>query len=164
MRTRLHVDTLRTRRGEFASGGLPALADRKRSGRQASFTALLVAEVEAPACQSLAKAGTPLSRWSCPQPTREVVDRSIAGSVSPSTVRPRLKQDALRPWQYPSWIFVCAPAFRPEAARVLDLYARTLDGVPLGEHEYAISADEKTCSLSPARRALIRTPPESWSS
>ncbi|UUU44931.1 hypothetical protein [Streptomyces sp. NBC_00162] len=55
-----------------------------------------------------------------------------------------LKQDALEPWQYQSWISVRDPAFRPKAARVLDLYARTFGGVPLGEDEYVISADEKT--------------------
>ncbi|MEE1939974.1 helix-turn-helix domain-containing protein [Streptomyces sp. TRM 70361] len=31
--TRLHVDTVRTWRRRFADGGLPALADRKRTGR-----------------------------------------------------------------------------------------------------------------------------------
>ncbi|MGY5130023.1 transposase [Streptomyces nigrescens] len=64
--------------------------------------------------------------------------------MSNSTVRRRLKQDAFKPWQYQSWISVRDPAFRPKAARVLDLYARTFDGVPLGEDEYVISADEKT--------------------
>ncbi|UUU44410.1 helix-turn-helix domain-containing protein [Streptomyces sp. NBC_00162] len=33
VQTRLHVDTVRTWRGRFAAGGMPALADRKRSGR-----------------------------------------------------------------------------------------------------------------------------------
>lgn len=73
-----------------------------------------------------------------------MVARSIAGSISNSTVRRWLKQDALEPWQYQSWISVRDPAFRPKAARVLDLYARTFGGVPLGEDEYVISADEKT--------------------
>ena len=36
--------------------------------------------------------------------------------------------DALKPWQYQSWIFITDPAFRPKAERVLDLYARTWDG------------------------------------
>ncbi|WP_281393663.1 helix-turn-helix domain-containing protein [Streptomyces bathyalis] len=36
--TRLYVDTVRTWRGRFAHGGLPALADRKRSGRPARLT------------------------------------------------------------------------------------------------------------------------------
>ena len=43
--TRVHVDTVRTWRGRFAAGGLPALADRRRSGRPPSFTPLQVAEV-----------------------------------------------------------------------------------------------------------------------
>ncbi|MFI8306223.1 helix-turn-helix domain-containing protein [Streptomyces sp. NPDC085927] len=142
-RRRLHVDTMRAWRGRCATGGLPALAGRKRSGRPASFTILQVAEVEAPACQLPAETGTPLSRWSCSEPAREVVGRSIAGSVSPSTVRRRLKQDALKPWQYQSWVFVCDPAFQPKAARVLGLYARTVHGAPPGKNEYVISADEK---------------------
>lgn len=62
-----------------------------------------------------------------------MVGRSIAGSNSPSTVRYWLKQDALKPWQYQSWIFVRDPAFRSRAARVLDLYTRTFDGTALGE-------------------------------
>ncbi|MGW0886213.1 transposase [Streptomyces sp. NPDC002671] len=36
------------------------------------------------------------------------------------------------------------PGLRPKAAQVLDLYARTWDGEPLGADEYVISADEKT--------------------
>ncbi|MEU5773391.1 helix-turn-helix domain-containing protein [Streptomyces venezuelae] len=99
VRTRLHVDTVRTWRGRFAAGRLPALADRKRSGRPVSFTALQVAEVKALACQLPAGTGAPLSRWSCPELAREVVAQSIAESISHSTVRRWLKQDALKPWQ-----------------------------------------------------------------
>ncbi|MCX5612546.1 helix-turn-helix domain-containing protein [Streptomyces sp. NBC_00047] len=62
VQTRLHVDTVRTWRGRFAAGGMPALADRKRSGRPVSFTALQVAEVKALACQLPAGTGAPLSR------------------------------------------------------------------------------------------------------
>ncbi|GHI10058.1 hypothetical protein [Streptomyces cellostaticus] len=36
------------------------------------------------------------------------------------------------------------PEFRAKAGRIMDLYARTWNGVPLGEDEYVISADEKT--------------------
>jgi transposase len=158
--TRMHVDTVRTWRGRFAGGGLPALADRKRSGRPSSFTALQVAEVKALACQLPAETGAPLSRWSCPELAREVVARSIAGSISPSTVRRWLRDDALKPWQYRSWIFLRDPDFRPKAVRVLDLYARTFEGVPLGEEEYVIAADEKTsiqarcrCHPTPGTRA-----------
>jgi hypothetical protein len=36
------------------------------------------------------------------------------------------------------------PGFAAKAARVLDLYAGTWDGEPLGENDYVICADEKT--------------------
>ncbi|MFD4949895.1 IS630 family transposase [Streptomyces sp. NPDC058409] len=142
--TRMHVDTVRTWRGRFAAGGLPALADRRRSGRPPSFTTLQLAEVKVLACQLPAETGTPLSRWSCPELAREVVARAIAPAMSASTVRRWLKADAIKPWQYRSWIFIRDPDFQAKAARVLDLYARTFDGEPLGEDEYVISSDEKT--------------------
>ncbi|MEU6019737.1 IS630 family transposase, partial [Streptomyces sp. NPDC047515] len=142
--TGVHPDTVRTWRVRFADGGLPALADRKRSGRPRRFTPVQVAEVKALACQLPAETGTPLSRWSCPELAREVVTRHVADSISASTVRRWLKDDALKPWQYRSWIFIRDPGFRPKAARIMDLYARTFDGAPLGEDEYVISSDEKT--------------------
>ncbi|WP_406257085.1 hypothetical protein [Streptomyces chartreusis] len=55
-----------------------------------------------------------------------------------------LREDALKPWQYRSWIFLTDPNFRAKAQRVLDLYVRTWQGEPLGRNEYVISADEKT--------------------
>src|SRR5262249_21207006 len=74
----------------------------------------------------------------------ELLARGVTGPVSASTVRRWLTQDALKPWQHRSWIFITDPEFRVKAERVLDLYARTWQGVPLGEDEYVISADEKT--------------------
>jgi len=142
--TGLHLDTVRAWRGRFADGGLPALADRKRSGRPARFTPVQVAEAKALACQSPAETGVPLSRWSCPELAAELTARGITDSVSASTVRRWLREDALKPWQYRSWIFIRDPNFRAEAQRVLDLYARTFEGVPLGEDEYVLSSDEKT--------------------
>lgn len=142
--TGVHVDTVRTWRFRFAEGGLPALADRGRCGRPRRFTPVQVAEVKALACQLPAETGTPLSRWSCPELAREVVARRIAGSISASTVRRWLAGDALKAWQYRSWIFIRDPDFRSKATRVMDLYARTFDGVPLGADEYVISSDEKT--------------------
>ena len=55
-----------------------------------------------------------------------------------------LSEDALKPWQYQSWIFITDPDFQPKAQRVLDLYQRVWDGKPLGPNDYVISADEKT--------------------
>jgi transposase len=142
--TGLHPDTVRTWRGRFAEQGLPGRPDRRRSGRPPSFTALQVAEVKALACRMPAETGVPLSRWSCPELARELAARGITGPVSASTVRRWLAQDALKPWQHRSWIFITDPDFRAKAQRVLDLYARTWQGVPLGAGEYVISADEKT--------------------
>ncbi|WP_201850663.1 IS630 family transposase [Myceligenerans indicum] len=142
--TGLHVDTVRTWRRRFADGGLPALVDRKRTGRPARFTPLQVAGAKALACQLPADSGTPLSRWSCPQLASELTERGITDSISASTVRRWLRQDALKPWQYRSWIFIADPDFRVKAQRVLDLYARSYEGAPLGADEYVISADEKT--------------------
>jgi transposase len=131
--TGLHLDTVRKWRSRFAENGIPGLADRRRPGRPPSFTALQAAQVKALACQLPAETGTPLSRWSCPELAREAMARGIALFVSASTVRRWLKDDALKPWQHRSWIFPTDPAFRHKAERVLDLYARTFDGVPLGE-------------------------------
>src|SRR5690606_32553306 len=109
----------------------------------ATFTALQVAEAKALACRLPAETGTPLARWSCPELAAELTARGITGPVSASTVRRWLGQDALKPWQHRSWIFITDPDFRIKAERVLDLYARIWQGVPLGGDEYVISADEK---------------------
>ncbi|MFH9298929.1 IS630 family transposase [Streptomyces sp. NPDC017520] len=142
--TGLHLDTVRTWRNRFADGRLPALADRRRSGRPARFTPVQVAEAKALACQLPAETGVPLSRWSCPDLAAELTARQITDSISASTVRRWLRQDALKPWQYRSWIFIRDPDFRAKAQRVLDLYARTFEGKPLGADEYVVSSDEKT--------------------
>jgi transposase len=142
--TGLHLDTVRTWRDRFAQQGLAGLADRKRTGRPPAFSPLQAAQVKALACQLPAETGVPLSRWSAPDLAREAIERGIAAFVSASTVRRWLAQDALKPWQYRSWIFITDPDFQAKAQRVLDLYARTWQGEPLGADEYVISADEKT--------------------
>ena len=138
------VDTVRRWRGRFADEGLAGLGDRPRTGRPTRFTPVQIAEVKALACQLPAETGTPLSKWSCPELAGEAVDRSIVPAISASTIRRILARDTLKPWQHQSWIFIRDPQFAVKAARVLDLYARTFDGVPLGPDEYVISSDEKT--------------------
>ena len=140
----VHVDTVRYWRGRYADEGLPGLADRRRSGRPPRFTAVQVAEVKALACQLPAETGLPLSRWSCPDLADEIVARGIAPAISPSTIRRILAAEALKPWQYQSWIFIRDPNFVAKATRVLDLYARVYDGKALGAGEYVLSSDEKT--------------------
>jgi transposase len=143
---RLHitVDTARKWRGRFAAHGMAGLSDRQRPGRPPRFTAVQVAEVKALACQLPAEAGAPLSVWSCPELAREAITRGITDAISAATVARWLAEDALKPWQHRSWIFIRDPDFRTKASRVLDLYARVWDGRPLGPDEYVISSDEKT--------------------
>jgi transposase len=138
------VDTVRLWRGRYADEGLAGLADRRRSGRPPTFTPVQVAQVKALACQLPAETGVPLSRWSCPDLAAEITGRGIAPAMSASTVRRILARDALKPWQYRSWLFVRDPQFAVKAGKVLDLYSRIWDGRPLGEEEYVISSDEKT--------------------
>ena len=107
------------------------------------------------ACQLPATYGIPLSRWSCPELAVEVVAAGIAPAMSASTVRRILGRDAIKPWQYRSWISIRDPDFAAKAKRVLDLYARTWEGQPLGDDEYVISSDEKT----PSRPGAAATRP-----
>ena len=137
------TNTVRKWRRRFAEGGLAGLKDAPRSGRPPAFTAADRAEVVALACALPAESGVPLSKWSGPDLARELAARRGL-TVSASTIRRWLARDALKPWQHRSWISVRDPAFAARAARVLDLYAGTWDGRPLGAREYVICADEKT--------------------
>jgi DDE superfamily endonuclease len=116
------------------------------------------------ACQLPAETGTPLSRWSCPEIARELAQRCQV-TLSASTVRRWLADDALKPWQHRSWISIRDPDFAAKAARILDLYAGIWDGEPLGENDFVICADEKTSiqarcrchpTLPPGRARMMR--------
>ncbi len=139
----LHVDTVRKWRRRFHRKRLAGLADLPRPGRPPGFSAVQVAQVKAMACELPADSQVPLARWSCPELAVEATRRGVVSSVSASTVRRWLAADAIKPWQHRSWIFPRDPDFAVKAGRVLDLYARTFDGVDLGADEYVLSADEK---------------------
>src|SRR6266516_3098540 len=139
----VHVDTVRKWRRRFAAARLPGLKDAPRSGRPPVFTAADRAEVIALACALPAESGVPLSKWSCPELARELAARCQV-AVSASTIRRWLARDALKPWQHRSWISVGDKECAARAAPVLDLYAGTWDGRPLGPDDYVICADEKT--------------------
>ena len=110
-------DTVRKWRHRWcAAPGVASLGDAKRSGRPPVFTAVQVAQVKAMACTPPADNGLPLSRWSCPELARQAVSDGICASISPSTVRRWLSEDALKPWQYQSWIFITDPDFAAQGA------------------------------------------------
>jgi hypothetical protein len=69
---------------------------------------------------------------------------ALGRSISPSTVWRILDTDAIKPWRYQYWIFPRDPKFSEKAGRVLDLYAGSWEGKPLGGRDYIISSDEKT--------------------
>lgn len=101
-------------------------------------------EVKALACQLPFERNLPLSRLSNADIAREAVDSGIVASISGATVWRWLSADAVKPWQYRSWIFPRDPNFSEKAARVLDLYEGIWEGKRLRPADYVISADEKT--------------------
>jgi transposase len=164
-RQHLSVDVVRKWRGRFAAEGMHGLGDRKRSGRPPRFTAVQQSQVKALACELPATSGVPLSRWSSTELAHEAVTAGMVESISGSTVRRWLRRDALKPWQYRSWIAPRAPDFAQRAAVVLDLYAGVFDGEPLGEDDYVLCSDEKTSiqarcrchpTLPPGQARLMR--------
>ncbi len=152
-------DTARKWRHRWcAAPGVSSLGDAKRCGRPAVFTAVQVARVKALACTPPKDSGLPLAKWSCPELAGQAVSSGICESISSSTVRRWLSEDALKPWQFQSWIFITDPNFEAKAQRVLDLYQRVWNGKPLGPNDYVISADEKT-SIQARSRCHPTLPP-----
>jgi transposase len=138
------VDAVSRWRKRFCEEGIDGLADRPRSGRPRRFGSDVVAGIKALACEPPEKRAVPLSRWSSADLAAQAVEEGLVSAISSSTVRRWLHADAIKPWRYRSWIFPRDPDFAAKAARVLDLYARVCDGVPLGPQDYVVSADEKS--------------------
>ena len=111
-----------------------------------------IAEVKALACELPAERGVPLSRWSSAELAREAVKRGIVAEVSGTTVWRWLAEDAIRPWNYRSWIFPRDPNFAEKAGRVLDLYAGRWEGELLHPGDYVVCCDEKPSIQARARK------------
>lgn len=121
------IDTVRHWRARYADERMAGLADRDRSGRPPRFTPVQVAEAKALACQLPAETGVPLSRWSSGDLAAEVMARGIAPAISAATVRRILAADALKPWQYRSWLFVRDPGEDHVAQVMTKARIHTLD-------------------------------------
>ena len=104
----------------------------------------MVVQVKALACELPSLSGVPLSRFSNAEIAHEVVRRGIVASISDATVWRWLGEDAIRPWQYRSWILPRDTDFEAKAGRVLDQYHGQWNGEALGKREYVLCADEKT--------------------
>jgi hypothetical protein len=94
--------------------------------------------------------GLPLSRFSRAELHRLVTERGVC-DASASTIGRRLAEDALKPWQFRSWIFPTDPAFLEKAGPVLDLYQGRWQGRLLHPGEFVICADEKPSIQARAR-------------
>jgi hypothetical protein len=119
----------------------------------------VVVSVKALACELPAKLGLPLSRLSTADLGRHVRQSGIIATVSDKTVWRWLHEDAIRPWQHRPWIFPRDPDFVPKAGRVLDLYARHWEELPLDDNDFVVSADEKT-SIQARLRIHPTKPPK----
>jgi len=141
---------------------LQAWRTRNGRGDPLLFPPQVVIEVKAMACQLPSEFNKPLSRFTAKELAQLVIERGIAASISGTTVWRWLSEDAIKPWQYRSWIFPRDPDFQRKAGIVLDLYHRIWNGQPLREGEYVISADEKT-SIQARRRIHTTIPTQSGS-
>jgi hypothetical protein len=107
------------------------------------FPPLDHALVKAVACELVAETEQPLSRQSLADVT--VRAQQVLGKpISRSTVWRILATEAIKPWRYKYWIFPRDPHFAEKAGPILDLYAGTWEGHPLGPKDHILSADEKT--------------------
>ena len=115
-------------------------------------------QIKALACELPSEKGLPLSRFSHADIAREAMDQGIVASISGTTVWRWLNVDAIRPWQYRSWIFPRDPDFAQKAGRILDLYEGIWEGKKLRPNDYVISTDEKTSIQARNRSGLHLAP------
>jgi hypothetical protein len=94
----------------------------------------------------------PLSRWSVADLSRYAQECGLVATISDSTIWRWLNEDAIRPWQFRSWIFPRDPDFLQKAGLILDLYERVWQGISLQNDEFVVSADEKTSIQARRRR------------
>lgn len=97
------------------------------------------------ACEPPEVRDVPLSRSSSSERAAQAIAEGLVVSVSASTVRRRLHEDAI-PVAAPVVDFPPDPEFASKAVRVLDRHDRTWDGVPLREVELVLSATRSPSS------------------
>ena len=136
----VHVETVRGWIARYASGGLPALEDRPRSGRPEVYGPDMRVRVIATAT-SVPPAGE--SQWSHAMIAAELADSGI----SPAQVGRVLAAADLKPHQVKGWLARRDDeAFWEQAAAVCDRYLDPPAGTVL------ISIDEKTGIQAKSRR------------
>jgi DDE superfamily endonuclease len=104
------------------------------------------------ACERPADSDVPLARWSSSELAAEVVSRGICEQISGVTVWRWLSEDAIKPWQFRSWIFPRDPEFTTNAGRILDLYGGRWESELLHPGDYVVCCDEKPSIQARARK------------
>jgi hypothetical protein len=122
------------------------------------FPPLDQALIHAMACERIAATKEPLSRQSLADVVRRSRETLPGKRISRSTVWRMLHEAAIKPWQYEHWLFPKDPRFAEKAGPILDLYAGTWEGQPLGPKDYVLSMDEKT-SIQARGRSHEEMPP-----
>jgi hypothetical protein len=129
--------------GSDGPRGISACTMSRDGGVTPVFPLLDHALVKAVACELVAETKRPLSRQSLADVTARA-QKALGQPISRSTVWRILATDAIKPWRYKYWIFPRDPLFAEKAGPILDLYAGTWQGMPLGPKDHILSADEKT--------------------
>lgn len=137
--------------------GLPIFPDVAASR---VFPPSVVTEVKAAACDNAGARAKGLSYYSIRDLAVLIKQKLSLVTLAPSTVWDILDQDAIKPWQYRSWIFPRDPEFAKYANAVLDLYQGHYMGEPLGERDFVFSGDEKPGLLlrTRCRPTVLPTP------
>jgi DDE superfamily endonuclease len=130
----------------------PALRIGPGAGDRRSFPPQVRAEVIRLACERPSDSQVPLARWSSSELAAEVVARGICEQISGVTVWRWLSEDAIKPWQFRSWIFPRDPHFTAKAGRILDLYSGRWEGELLHPGDYVVCCDEKPSIQARARK------------
>ncbi len=126
------------------------LEDAPRCGRPWVYSMVERASVIAVACELPAQRQLPFSRHSAAS-IQEVMQEE-GSKMSVRTVQRILAGNALKPWQYCSWIHPRDPHFRQKAEVILGLYEGVWQGQPLGPNDQILSADEKPSIQARRRR------------
>ena len=128
-------------RGETAAGSAAAFFPRRRWPRSRRWRASC-----RPSRAFRSRAGR------AAELAREAVKRGIVATVAAITIWRWLREDAIRPWNYRSWIFPRDPKFAEKAGRILDLYEGRWEGQLLEPGDFVVCADEKPSIQARARK------------
>lgn len=92
-------------RKRFYEEGLPGLQERARRGRPPVFSPRRRRRDQSAGRRPPFDLRLPLSRLHVPDIRSEAIARGLVASISDTTIWRWLSEDAIKPWQYRSWIF-----------------------------------------------------------